>query len=129
MANILILACAAIGRYLPLRIASIFPCRIPPTILLRVAAITRALCIAAGGYFALIDSARAQQDPASLCTAGMLESRDDSISIGSSISYGDSLQEVALYRLVTGIDKTSLEGEFLMLTSIGRWGILAPPAT
>lgn len=60
----------------------------------------------------------AQPDAAASCTGAALTSRDESLAIGSGVSYGDSLQEVALYRLLSGIDQVPLKSEFQELS----WG-------
>jgi hypothetical protein len=56
----------------------------------------------------LASPAYTQEGSLSACTDEGLKFRNDLISIGASITYGNSLDEVALYRLLTGIDYTLL---------------------
>jgi len=64
----------------------------------------------------------ARADETGMCMGAALSARDDALATGASIDYGDSLQEVALYRLLTGIDVKLLGREFQQLTSGGPDG-------
>jgi hypothetical protein len=77
------------------------------------ARVVGALVFAATLSFASIPFAQAQQNDT--CTGAALAGRDEAIGIGASIDYGDSLHEVALYRLLTGIDATPLKSELQAL--------------
>lgn len=67
--------------------------------------------------------AKAQES--GVCAGDALQARDESLKIGASIRYGDSLQEVALYRLLTGIDQAPLKSEFQGLSWSGPEGYTA----
>jgi hypothetical protein len=80
------------------------------------ACVTGALFFVTTLSFAHFSLAQAQQNDA--CTGPALAARDEAIGIGASIEYGDSLHEVVLYRLLTGIDVAPLKSEFWELS----WG-------
>jgi len=95
--------------------------RLPSPVVIGVFSLLAALCLMQ------MASAQAQENSAlpnaaASCTGAALASRNESLAIGSGVRYGDSLQEVALYRLLTGIDQVPLKSEFQELSWSGPEG-------
>jgi hypothetical protein len=64
---------------------------------------------------ACLPAAHAQETQGGSCSAAAITTRDALIAAGASITYGNSLEEIAVYRRVTGIDADFLAGDFQTL--------------